>query len=115
MTTRVCAETGCPNLTTTTRCDTHTKQRRKAQDHNRPNARQRGYNTQWERTRRNYLAAFPICQHPDGCLNPAIDVHHRDGKGPLGPHGHDWHNLQGLCKPHHSQTTATMQPGGWNQ
>jgi 5-methylcytosine-specific restriction protein A len=109
----VCAEPGCPTLTDQTRCETHRKQKRRAEDQRRPSARARGYDTKWERTRRNYLAAFPICQHSAGCLNPAVDVHHIDGAGPLGDRGHDWSNLQGLCKPHHSKVTATDQPGGW--
>jgi 5-methylcytosine-specific restriction enzyme A len=80
----------------------------------RPSARQRGYDSRWEATRSAYLSAFPICQHRDGCIEPATQVHHLDGQGPKGERGHDWSNLQGLCGPHHSQTTATDQPGGWN-
>ena len=80
----------------------------------RPSARQRGYDAQWERTREAYLTAFPICQHHEGCIEPATQAHHLDGKGPKGERGHDWSNLQGLCAQHHSQTTATEQPGGFN-
>ena len=112
---RVCAEPGCPTLTDDTRCEQHRKAKRRAEDKRRPNARARGYDIHWERTRKDYLRAFPICQHPDGCLNHAVDVHHRDGQGPLGPKGHDWGNLMGLCHPHHSKLTATMQPGGFLQ
>lgn len=111
---RVCAEPGCPEITTHTRCEAHRKAKRRAEDQRRPTARQRGYNAQWERTRRAYLAAFPICQDPDGCLAPAIDVDHIDGQGPLGERGHDWANLRGLCHPHHSKRTALDQPGGWH-
>lgn len=113
MTLRVCAEPGCPNLAHGTRCETHRKAKRRQDDRRRPTARQRGYDNQWEQTRRSYLATFPTCQHPDGCLTPATDVHHRDGQGPTGEHGHDWANLQGLCHSHHSQTTAREQPGGY--
>lgn len=111
--TNVCAEAGCPALTEGTRCETHRKQKRRTEDARRPNARARGYDQHWERTRRSFLAAFPVCQWHEGCLNPAVDVHHLDGQGPNGGQGHDWSNLQGLCHPHHSKTTATMQPGGF--
>jgi 5-methylcytosine-specific restriction protein A len=80
----------------------------------RPGARQRGYDWEWQQTRRKYLAAFPICQHPEGCISLATEVHHIDGQGPKGERGHDWSNLSGLCASHHSQTTATEQPGGFN-
>lgn len=79
----------------------------------RPNSRLRGYTKEWERTRAAYLAQFPDCQH-QGCLEPATQVDHIDGKGPLGPKGHDWSNLRGFCASHHSQRTARDQPGGWN-
>ena len=110
---RVCAEPGCPALTEHTRCDTHRKAKRRAEDARRPNARQRGYDQKWNRTRRAYLAAFPICQWHEGCINPATDVHHLDGKGPRAAKGHDWMNLQALCHQHHSITTAREQPGGF--
>ena len=110
---RVCAEPGCPTLTNATRCDGCRKAKRRAEDKRRPNARQRGYDTRWQRTRAAYLAAFPICQHPDGCLNPATDVDHIDGWGPNGPRGHDFGNLRGYCHSHHSERTARDQPGGW--
>jgi 5-methylcytosine-specific restriction protein A len=111
---KICAEPNCPNLTTSTRCETHRKALRRKHDKRRPTARQRGYNAQWERTRRDYLTTFPICQWHEGCLSPAVDVHHIDGQGPKGERGHDWSNLMGLCHPHHSKVTATEQAGGWN-
>lgn len=112
---KVCAEPGCPELTNTTRCPAHMKQKRRAEDKRRPNARQRGYDARWQQTRAQYLQAFPICQWPDGCLNPATDVHHRDGHGPRGDRGHDFSNLQGLCHAHHSKVTAREQAAGWNR
>jgi 5-methylcytosine-specific restriction protein A len=81
----------------------------------RPSARARGYDREWERTRAEFIRAFPICQHQSGCLSPTTDVHHLDGKGPKGPRGHDWANLQALCHSHHSQLTAAEQPGGFHR
>jgi 5-methylcytosine-specific restriction protein A len=77
----------------------------------RPSARARGYDTDHEKDRREYLAAFPICQWPEGCLEPATDLDHRDGN----PRNRDWTNYVGYCHPHHSQRTARDQPGGWNR
>jgi 5-methylcytosine-specific restriction protein A len=111
---RLCAEPKCSNLTAATRCEKHRKAKRRVEDARRPTARERGYDKKWRTTRRMYLATFPICQWPAGCLNPATDVHHIDGKGPLGKRGNDWMNLQGLCHAHHSQVTAREQPGGFN-
>lgn len=110
---RVCATPGCPRLTEDTRCEQHTKAKRRESDRRRPSARERGYDAEWERTRQDFLRSFPVCQDPGGCLAPATDVDHIDGLGPKGPRGHDWSNLRSLCHPHHSQRTARDQPGGW--
>lgn len=75
----------------------------------RPTAAQRGYDAKWQRTRRRYLRTHPHCEQA-GCLKPAEDVHHLDGKGPHGPRGHDPRNLQALCHRHHSQITAAALP-----
>lgn len=73
---------------------------------------QRGYNARWQRTRRRYLRTHSACEDASGCTQPAEDVHHLDGLGPLGPRGHDPTNLQALCHKHHSQITA-QRAGGW--
>lgn len=70
----------------------------------------RGYDAKWRRTRARYLRHHPTCEYPDGCKRAAEDVHHLDGKGPLGPAGHDWDNLQALCHSHHSQVTNAAMP-----
>lgn len=45
---KVCAEPGCPTLTTTTRCPEHTRQRDRA----RGTRQQRGYDAEYDRRRR---------------------------------------------------------------
>jgi 5-methylcytosine-specific restriction protein A len=80
---------------------------------NRPSARERGYDSEWEATRSIYLDRLPFC-HYKNCRQYAQHVHHLDGQGPNGPRGHDFSNLQGLCAPHHSKITAQEQPGGFN-
>lgn len=97
----------CGRITERKHCDKH-----KPRD-NRPHSTARGYDRKWQRTRVSYLAAHPTCSDPD-CTEPAEDVHHLDGLGPMGPRGHDWDNLEGLCHSHHSQRTASEQPAGWN-
>jgi 5-methylcytosine-specific restriction protein A len=109
-----CANRGCPTLTTATRCQRHTKEKRRREDKRRPNSKARGYNAKWERTRTRYLRNHPICEDTEGCITKATDVHHLDGLGPLGPKGHDHTNLQALCHSHHSRVTALEQKGGWN-
>lgn len=73
---------------------------RKAQfDKKRPSARERGYTKEWERERREYLAAYPFCRR---CGAPADLVDH------IQPHKGNkvlfWNrsNWQPLCTPCHS-------------
>ena len=101
----VCNHKGCtqPAPHGQGRCETHRLAQRKDQDQHRPSARQRGYDQRWERTRKAYPANHPRCCV---CNQPATDVDHIDGAGPLSPRGHDWSNLQALCHPCHSRKTA---------
>jgi 5-methylcytosine-specific restriction protein A len=72
----------------------------------RPSAAARGYGKAWQATRRRFLLVEHFrCDIAD-CQQPATDVHHLDGLGPLGPLGHAASNLQALCHAHHSQITA---------
>ncbi len=111
---RICVEPGCPELTDSTRCERHRKAKRRAQDRRRPTANARGYDARWQRTRAEHLRLHPMCMDPEGCIQPATDVDHIDGLGPLGPRGHDHENLRSLCAHHHHVRTAKDQPGGWN-
>lgn len=110
----ICLEPGCPEMVKRGRCDQHRKQKRRASDQRRPSASKRGYGKQWRKTRAAYLRAHPICEDESGCIERASDVDHIDGKGPLGPRGHDFENLRALCSHHHKQRTARDQPGGWH-
>lgn len=102
----VCTTPGCPKRTQGGKCPDCRKDTR-------PSAAKRGYDHKWRRTRGRYLQLHPTCEHA-GCAEQATDVHHKDGKGPQGPSGHQHHNLLALCHTHHSQRTAREQPGGWN-
>lgn len=109
---KVCSRPGCPNLVDagTGRCDACAG----GSERERGTAAERGYDSRWRATRAGFLEEYPFCAEA-GCMSLAEDVDHIDGEGPLGPRGHDWSNLRGLCKAHHSRRTARDQPGGWNR
>ncbi len=102
----VCNVRGCtqPAPHGQSKCETHRLAQRKTQDARRPNARQRGYDTRWQRTRAAYLAAHPTCEC--GCGKRSTDVDHIDGLGPNGPLGHDPVNLMAMAHACHSRKTA---------
>jgi 5-methylcytosine-specific restriction protein A len=100
--------TVCGRLSQGHRCPAHIQRDR------RPSAHKRGYTARWATFARSYLKDHPWCEHPQGCTELATQVHHLDGLGPNGPQGFDPTNLQALCHTHHSQTTADLQPGGFN-
>jgi 5-methylcytosine-specific restriction protein A len=108
-----CTTPGCPNLAERGRCQDCRRRARRDVDRRRPGARARGYDAAWERTRARVLANQPRCQR---CRRePAVEVHHRDGRGPLGPRGHVPETLAALCDGCHARHTARAQPGGWNR
>lgn len=109
----VCAAKGCPELSKERFCEHHAKQDERAHDARRPSATERGYDAQWQKTRRQYLKAYPTCQDEGGCIKQATDVDHIDGD-PLGPRRYDWTNLRAFCHSHHSQRTARDQAGGFS-
>jgi 5-methylcytosine-specific restriction protein A len=90
-----CRHPGCPNLD----CQVHGQ---RAPD-NRPSAAARGYDRRWQRLRRMYLRAHPICEDEEGCDQAATEVHHRIARAAGGTD--EWDNLQALCHSHHSKKT----------
>lgn len=104
----------CPRLVSGGRCEGCHAERRREADRRRPNSTERGYDHRWARFAKAYLADHPTCEET-GCSEPATDVDHLDGRGPLGPRGFDRTNCLARCHPHHSQRTARDQPGGWNR
>lgn len=88
-------------------CQRQADRERKARhDQRRPNARRRGYNREWEKARREYLAAHPYCRM---CGNPATTVDH------VIPHRGDralfWFrgNWQPLCARCHNSTKQRQE------
>jgi 5-methylcytosine-specific restriction enzyme A len=77
------------------------KQRRSDVDKHRGTTAQRGYGGAWQRRRKVYLMAHPICVK---CGYPANELDHIK---PLSWGGvDDESNYQALCKPCHSAKTA---------
>jgi 5-methylcytosine-specific restriction protein A len=116
----LCVVTGCPEFVTSGRCEMHRLEVRRESDKRRPNASQRGYDYDWKKTRDAYLAAHPQCECPECSALPtwrrptATDVDHIDARGPRGPRGHDWTNLQSLTASHHARKTA-REDGGFGR
>jgi len=82
---------------------------------NRPNAAQRGYDARWQRIRRRFLRANPICAL---CPNPSqVPDHYPRSRRELLEQGvtdpDEPQYLRPLCTSCHNKETAKHQPGGW--
>lgn len=83
----------------------------------RESARKRGYTTRWDKARRAFLAAHPLCVEcrAQGRVVSASVVDH------IVPHRGDYGlmwdeaNWQPLCKTHHDRKTASEDGGFGNQ
>jgi 5-methylcytosine-specific restriction enzyme A len=102
---RPCREPGCPALVHLGegKCAKHREEEAKAYDARRGSARDRGYGTAWDKLRRMYLAANPLCEDHKarGKVVEAVMVHHKvpisEGGDPLA-----WDNLRSLCSRCHA-------------
>ena len=99
-----CTVAGCPALTASGRCPDHRRQ----YERSRGTAAQRGYDGRWQRRRRVWLAAHPLCADPDhrhpNRIRAATDVDHVVPKSQGG--ADDESNFQSLCHECHSAKTA---------
>ena len=121
---RPCQHPGCPGLSTARfpYCPKHLpayekkriealRKRKKRRQHDRkydksrPSAAKRGYDRRWRKDRELYLARNPLCSWK-GCRKLAEEVDHIVALSKGGTH--DWSNLQGFCKRHHSMKTARV-------
>jgi 5-methylcytosine-specific restriction protein A len=79
----------------------------------RPSARERGYDSRWDKARKTYLMSHPLCVmcQKEGRVTPATVVDH------IKPHKGDqqlfWDtaNWQSLCKPHHDRDKQREERG----
>ncbi len=104
-----CAAPGCPAITRSRFCPYHQRI-----DSSRRRAAQGDYGPNWERIRRAFLAAHPICD----CGQRTTEVDHRVPRSQGGRT--EWSNLVARCKSCHSRKTATQdmkrEPDGrWGQ
>ena len=108
---RPCPQPGCPDLVSSGRCSRHTRRRYSKR---RPNAAQRGYGHKWQKARKQFLQANPVCTDPfnrhGGMPVAATVVDH------IEPHRGDaalfWdfeNNVQALCRRCHDSKTERGQ------
>lgn len=107
---RPCMHPGCPALVRGgNRCGEHQRDQDRRQDTRRGSSAQRGYGAAWQRARKRYLRAHPLCVEceAEGKTVEATVVDH------IIPHRGNqelfWDeegNWQPLCKTHHDQKTG---------
>ena len=91
------------------RCLNHSRQQKQQYEAERPTSKERGYDAEWSKIRRAYLAEQPMCEW-SGCEHDATDVHHIVALNKGGTHDYD--NLIALCHAHHSAITGRTQAWG---
>ena len=109
-----CAHAGCHALVRgATYCGTHAQEAAtrlaRSDRKRRGTARQRGYDTLWQKVRDQHLLTQPLCVSckADGLTVVAQDVDHIvPFKGVDDPRRLDSGNLQSLCRVHHGRKTA---------
>lgn len=110
MTIRVCATPGCPELSTSTYCDRHT---RRGRAHRSPTTRaQRDGTGDYDRNRALVLAGSPLCELRILCDGATADT--VDHILPVASGGtHELSNLRPACRSCNSSRGARLAtPGG---
>lgn len=106
---RPCKRTGCTQLTRDASgyCEAHTHTVNNYEKF-RGSARQRGYDSTWEKLRRMYLREHPLCEDclEEGKIEPATEVHHKEKVKDRPELRLVWSNLRALSKECHSKRTA---------
>ena len=107
---RPCQWRGCPRVVRgdVPYCEEHAKQLAREREAGRPSAARRGYDGNWRKLRAMFLRRHPLCADPfeihGGRPVVATEVDHIQPLSRGG--GHEWENLQALCKSCHSKKTA---------
>lgn len=120
---KVCSTPGCPEITTSGRCDAHRAEAERARGGH--ELRGGGNSRAWRAARRTVLLRDPLCVctdqahgHGAQCIAPSsVADHHPRTKRELIAAGvrdpdHPRH-LRGICKPCHDKHTGATSPGGW--
>lgn len=107
---KVCTTKGCTASAhhPHSKCEEHRLSAQRDNDRRRPGARERGYDSKWERFAKAYLEVHRTCSV---CGGPARVVDHIDGRGPLGPRGYDEANLRPACRPCHARFATSFRRG----
>lgn len=87
-------------------CGRHRKERRRQKERYRDNARERGYDAQWDKVSKMYRQDHPLCEKCGVSLSQEVDHIVPLSKGGA-KYDHD--NLQALCKPCHTAKTLKDQ------
>jgi len=103
-----CNRSGCKGLVRDGVCSACGPRRRHSEreyDRQRGSASARGYDRRWQKLRKMFLAANPLCVEcqAEGRTVAATDVDHIVPKRAGGTDA--WENLQGLCHECHSRKT----------
>lgn len=109
---KVCNVSGCPELTTTPKCEAHAIERERTR------VRDGAYATAGHRAFRTLvLHRDPICVLCHVAVATDADHYPKDRKQLVleGLDPNDPKHGRGLCHSCHSKETALHQPGGWNQ
>lgn len=82
MSVRACNEPGCPDLTEhrSGKCDTHRRAQYREAEKRRPDFRQRGYNAEYERSKKIVRREENVCSICGGAVDKGLS-----GKHPFGP------------------------------
>ncbi len=105
---RYCKRPGCRGVVRDGTCSRCGPTKRKRAPDKREGSAKRGYNYRWQRVRKVYLAANPLCERcrAERIDEPATIVHHKIRHGGNSDLLFDEENMEGLCKRHHDQATG---------
>lgn len=84
------------------------QERQQQYDEQRGTRTERGYDNQWLRFAKRFLADHPLCDDcmGQGRIEPAVEVHHKSKLKDFPQLKYDQGNLSGLCKSCHRARTA---------
>lgn len=107
---KVCNHPGCYAATRESYCPNHARRPKDTRGH----AAERGYDYQWQKLRKAYWQAHPLCEEcaRNGAAREAQDIDHiRPFSGKSDPLRLDWSNLQSLCRACHRRKTLKQVSG----